>query len=707
MKKLYILFAVFFLSVHIYPQWVKANGPYAGYITTLYAGNGNLYAGSGYYGGVFISSDNGVSWKEVPNLTFTNVNAFAVIKNNLFAATKDWLLLSTNNGTKWSIADSGLIASDLAVIDSNLFAAAGIGVRLSTNMGKSWKQVNNGLKGSSITCLKAIGKTLYANTLNPAYGVFRSSDNGSNWTEVASLPKSAYFTCFAESGTNIFAGAAVYTMDSTGGVFLSADSGATWHAFNPGLPEKANITSLASIGTSIFAGTAHTGIFRYAGGCAGWMPANNGLPPQMWIERLAVSGNKIFASTEGGGVFVSQDSGRSWKTANNGISGCWINNFTSIGNTIFSSAGPAGAFMSTDNGKNWSLLEGLSNKYITVIKAFPKGTDSSYFFAGGDSLYRSTDNGVSWTSVNFGLPKGRYFNSFAKIGTNLFAGANGGVFLSTDNGISWNPVNTGLAPNKHVRHLAVIGQNLFAGTYDNGVYLSTNNGTNWKAVNDSLGNIYISGLAVSGTKLFAGTYYGVALSQDSGKSWILVSSGIKDRTITSLASGTDKNNNTVLFAGTYNGSIYMSPDNGKKWKEVSAGLSYVLVSSLFVNNNMVYAGTGGHSVWQRPLTEMTTGVETVKEIPEKFSLQQNYPNPFNPSTTIRYSVPAESRIKITVYNLLGEEVRVLFDASVRAGNYETVFNAGNLSSGVYFYSLEASSVSGNSYRSTKKLILLK
>ncbi len=96
--------------------------------------------------------------------------------------------------------------------------------------------------------------------------------------------------------------------------------------------------------------------------------------------------------------------------------------------------------------------------------------------------------------------------------------------------------------------------------------------------------------------------------------------------------------------------------------------------------------------------------------PTDYALIQNYPNPFNPSTKIRYNVPYDSNVKITIYNVTGEVVKVLVDAFNRAGLHETEFNTRgtDLSSGVYFYSIEANAVDrSNSFRETKKMVLLK
>ena len=88
--------------------------------------------------------------------------------------------------------------------------------------------------------------------------------------------------------------------------------------------------------------------------------------------------------------------------------------------------------------------------------------------------------------------------------------------------------------------------------------------------------------------------------------------------------------------------------------------------------------------------------------PDKFELSQNYPNPFNPSTTIKYSVANAGFVTIKLYNIVGEEVATLVNEEEPAGYYQIKFNASNLASGIYFYTLTA----GN-FRETKKLVLLK
>ncbi|MEJ2195577.1 MAG: T9SS type A sorting domain-containing protein, partial [Ignavibacteriaceae bacterium] len=98
----------------------------------------------------------------------------------------------------------------------------------------------------------------------------------------------------------------------------------------------------------------------------------------------------------------------------------------------------------------------------------------------------------------------------------------------------------------------------------------------------------------------------------------------------------------------------------------------------------------------------TVDVYQEEGIPTEYSLSQNYPNPFNPSTKIKFALPQAKLTKITVYDLLGEEVQKLIDRELEAGYYEINFDASKFQSGVYFYRIQ----SGN-FISTNKMILMK
>ncbi|MBK7379471.1 MAG: T9SS type A sorting domain-containing protein [Ignavibacteriales bacterium] len=105
--------------------------------------------------------------------------------------------------------------------------------------------------------------------------------------------------------------------------------------------------------------------------------------------------------------------------------------------------------------------------------------------------------------------------------------------------------------------------------------------------------------------------------------------------------------------------------------------------------------------------DFSNTIEVQIPFPEIFSLEQNYPNPFNPTTRIKFEIPGQARnantlVTLKVYDVLGNEVAILVNEEKPAGKYEVTFDASQLSSGIYFYTLKA-----GTFVETKKLILLK
>jgi predicted GH43/DUF377 family glycosyl hydrolase len=119
---------------------------------------------------------------------------------------------------------------------------------------------------------------------------------------------------------------------------------------------------------------------------------------------------------------------------------------------------------------------------------------------------------------------------------------------------------------------------------------------------------------------------------------------------------------------------------------------------IYSDNYMFWSDTFSVFVHKDP-----TGIaKTEPDIPREFILYQNYPNPFNPSTKIKFALPKAEDVIIEVYNTLGQKVEILLNQHMKAGQHEVELNASNLSSGVYFYKIEA-----GEFQDVKKMILLK
>jgi len=361
-----------------------------------------------------------------------------------------------------------------------------------------------------------------------------------------------------------------------------------------------------------------------------------------------------------------------------------------------------GVFRSTNNGTSWTKLDDRLLPRNPVYSFMV--SDTNLFIGSDGGVFLSTNNGISWRAVNNGLPASPGVSPLVAIGTNLFAACGlNGVFLSTNNGANWTAVNNGLS-SLHVNSLVAKGGNLFVST--NNVSLSTNNDKNWSAVNNGLPiEAGIQRLAFCGPNLFAGCYDngssgGVFRSTDNGTNWSAVNNGFASNNREEVSSFAVYGTN--IFVGTYYDGIYLSTNNGTNWTSVNDGLSSndFNLFQLFVSGTILFAANTNNSIWRHQLSEMIDDKQN--NLPTNFFLEQNYPNPFNPTTTINYSVPTASHVTIKVYDLLGRQVAILVNDNKPVGNYSIKIDGSKLLSGVYFYRMEA-----GSFSQTKKLLLLK
>jgi hypothetical protein len=152
----------------------------------------------------------------------------------------------------------------------------------------------------------------------------------------------------------------------------------------------------------------------------------------------------------------------------------------------------------------------------------------------------------------------------------------------------------------------------------------------------------------------------------------------------------------------WNQIITNIPSLAQEWsiEEVEPIETKYIKIILLSNNQSVYAGLWESEFWGHLKTP--TKNEDEDNIPVGYSLEQNYPNPFNPSTKISFSLPQNTQLKMTVYNVIGEQIATLFDGEMTAGIHQIEFNAEGLSSGIYFYRVETAA-----YSQTKKMILMR
>ena len=377
----------------------------------------NIYAGTG--GGVYLSTDNGISWS---NMGAGGTNCVATNGTNIFAGTySQGVFLSSNNGASWIQVNNGLnnlnILS-LSVSGSNILAGTnGGGVYLSTNNGTNWIQVNLGLTNINIQSFVVNGANIYAGSDIFGGGVYLSSNSGNSWTQTSNGLTNTNINSLAMNNSNMYAG-------TNGGVFLSTNNGSNWLSINNGLTNT-TVESIVTIYNYIFAGT-QGGVFVSTNNGSNWTQVNNGLTNTL-VWSLAIVGTKIFAGTVGGGIYMSTNYGSNWVQVNNGLANLNILTIAASGTSLYAGTLGLGAiFKSTNNGTNWTQVNnGLTNLYVQCLI-----TNGSNVYAGtGEGVYISTNNGASWEQINNNGLNVQYINSLTINGSNLFAGTHGGIFI--------------------------------------------------------------------------------------------------------------------------------------------------------------------------------------------------------------------------------------------------------------------------------------
>ena len=375
-----------------------------------------------------------------------------------------------------------------------------------------------------------------------------------------------------------------------------------------------------------------------------------------FICGFARSGPYIFAASEGGNILRTADLGKTWTSVKSNFTPDWINCIAANDSILLVGTNEQPIWRSTDNGTSWLLVD--SNiVHIGFGFAFQ---DSTIYAAVGTDILFSTDGGLRWNATGIGkmASVGQSVDAVAVMNSTLFANAITGSYVTSNDGA---------------------------------LFRTTNSGAKWTAC--ELKSPIVT-MAVNDSILFIGTINGVYKTSDYGVNCI--SAGLNSQEVDYLLPY--KN---YLFACTNQG-LYFTADNGGTWVNESEGLNDP-VDAIIIIDSTVYASTSSTGMWTRSLSEIVTRMNKKDDhIAISFALAQNYPNPFNPTTVISYQLPANNLVTLKVYDILGRLVSTLVSDRQTAGAHSVTFNATNLSSGVYFYRLQA----GTSIE-TKKLLLLK
>jgi len=701
---------------------------------TIYIGTGEVYnyqlalggevirTTRGSYGiGILKTTDYGQTWEKSLDWSYDQqrgVNDVEIDPNNpsiVWAATTEGIFKSTDAGTSWNNVHQVIMGFDVAInpVNSNIvfvthgnFGSSGNGIYRTTDGGNTWTKLGNGLPASFngkaiLSIYKNNPNIIYASIGNGSSSgagtwLCKSTNGGNSWTIVNTTDYATYQGWYSHW-------VGVSPVDSslvlTGGIdiFKSINGGneliqkTYWYNWDfgitpPGGPEgppdyvhadQHSITFHPTNPNVIYFGT-DGGVFRTTdkgetfSGCNGGYQSTqfyNGFSSSYNLPDLAIGGMQDNATA----IYLGTVA---WYRAIGG-DGCQTGIDPNNDNILYGTYQYLNILKSTDGGLNWFGIGPAGRDNPAFVAPFVIcRSNPNVIYAGSRKFHKSTNGGNTWTIGNGGaLLDGNQILSIGVSSTStdtIYVGtapvsSRAKIFRSTDGGNTFINI-TGSLPDRYPDDIAV-------------------------DPNDSkIVYVVFSGFGTS--HLFKST--------DAGNSWIDIGSSLPD--VPSSAIVIDPNNSNILYFGNDLG-VYVSTDAGQSWSEYSVGLPFgciVIDLSIVRASNRIRAVTHGNGVYEAPLYNPVSVDDKNNLVVTGFKLEQNYPNPFNPSTNIQYAVGNRQFVQLKVYDILGNEVATLVNEEKAPGTYEVEFNATQLSSGVYYYKLEA-----GKFSQSRKMVLLK
>jgi hypothetical protein len=379
----------------------------------------------------------------------------------------------------------------------------------------------------------------------------------------------------------------VYAASWGGGVYKSADGGATWTLRSQGLGNRV-VVSLAidPVNPSVlYAGTYKGKVYKTTNAAASWDFASQGIQDEAIVYSIAIDpGNtqRVYIATRGisnngnqpwnGVIYRSDDGGASWVPKLTNLGGAGYQDYTymikvnpSAHNIIYAATHEHGPVKSVDYGEHWDVVaNGISNLSTRAIVIDPR------------SAYKSTVYTGVWEKV--------------------------GVFRTDDGGNSWSMMSTGIT-GANIYGMAIdFGRpkTVFAATYNMGVMKSTNSANSWSHTGLRDASVDTVEVDPANTQIvFAGTAGdGLYLSQDNGGAWAHSQAGLQAASVTGLVVSPD--NPAVYFAAIEGGGVVWSQDRGATWSDFSAGLGDRYVLGLVKNpaSQVIYALTNASGLYR-------------------------------------------------------------------------------------------------------------
>jgi len=372
----------------------------------------------------------------------------------------------------------------------------------------------------------------------------------------------------------------------------------------------------------------------------------------------------------------------------------------------------------TNGGANWTQQVSGVTLSLNQVKMY----STSVAIAGGQSqtILRTSNGGSNWSIVYQGSPANNSIQNLCIFSTGGAAAFSQYynvseftyIYRTTNYGLNWQ-VNQTYVPNRWI-HFIDLNNGWAHGTTHlgppiNQYYLDINRtldgGANWGRISRSDGTSINPGMIyfyneMVGFKYSHLGYVYLSRTNDGGYTWLGTGPSLTDIINCFFMVNAQKG----WYVGD-NSKICMTTNSGANWIQQNSPVSSSLKEVYFIDENTGWIAAGTSGILKTTTGGITEVRQLGTELPVVYMLSQNYPNPFNPETKIKFSIPATSSVAqtfLTVYNVLGQQVAVLVNQNLQPGTYEVNWNAADLTSGVYFYTLKT-----EEYSKTKKMLLIK
>jgi photosystem II stability/assembly factor-like uncharacterized protein len=376
-------------------------------------------------------------------------------------------------------------------------------------------------------------------------------------------------------------------------------------------------------------------------------------------------------------------------------------------------AGDSGIVIHTsDGGQNWIIQQTPLVQFIEYIfflnQRLGWGLCHDFNYS-NTTILKTTNGGINWLATHY-PDTTLIFNTiyFLDSLTGYLSGYEGIILKTTNAGLNWIrcPVDSNFFTQFPIRDITFFNNQYgygCGGVMDfSGVVWSTSNyGSNWSAQGVAPEPIY--NILPFNDSVAVGTggdfEFGASIvkTTNAGMNWDYISLnifGVGQK----LARRTSYE---MWIPLGFSQRWAVSFDSLKHWETINAPDTTSIYDAIFIDSLRGWAfGTSG-SIYKFNYSAIGV-IPNSNNLPLSPVLLQNYPNPFNPSTTISYTLPRFLHIRITLFDILGREVKILYDDFQKEGEHKLRFDAEGLASGVYFYKLEA-----GVFTETKKMVIVK